>query len=96
MQVDVDPTAYWAALKDVQSRLAEIDDRTSLGLVARLGVLLKELPADLFVSEPVGAFWTGNIEVRPAVAIYPGPRLNLLAAALRAPDVESKLHELPL
>lgn len=96
MQADVDATTFFDALNYVKARLSEIDAKLSLGLRGRLSILLKELPAYLFVSEPVGAFWTGDINELPAVAIHPGPRLNVLAAALRAPDVESKLHELPL
>lgn len=91
-----DMAAFMAAVSEIRKRLAELDPDASLGLVKRLNILLKELPADLFVSQPVGAFWTGDLSVPPAVVIGPGPRLDVLASALRAPDVDTKLHELPL
>ena len=97
MLLSGDATVFWATVEDVRARLARLNDDKSLdGFIIRFDRLLHELPSDFFVTELVPAIDTGDVEPRPLVVVRPGPRLNALAAALRALDLDVCAHGAPL
>lgn len=99
MQVTADISVFRAAVTEVRERLAKLNrDGSFAGLIARFEHLLTDLPSDFFVTEIVPATETGNLEPRPPfhVIIRAGQRLNALAAALRALDLDAKeFHPTP-
>jgi hypothetical protein len=89
MQVSADVSDFRSVVCEVRDRLAKLNYDGSLdGLIARFEHLLSDLPSDFFVTELVPAIDTGDVEPRPLVIIRAGPRLNALAAALRALDLD--------
>jgi len=95
MLVESDTSAFWATVNEVDARLARLNVDSSLdGFVALFSRLVSDLPSDFFETEVVPA--AAN-EVYPVLAVLrPGPRLNAIAAAVRAFDFNVHLDPSPL
>lgn len=95
MKISGDDTAFWVVVDEIEGRLERLNkDGSFSGLATRLHRLLKELPADFFEQELVSTL--GADELEPTLIIRPGPRLNAIAAALRALDFHIEGHIEPL
>jgi hypothetical protein len=94
MKIHADASAFWAVVDEVDDRLSRLNlDGSFTGFTALFSALVRDLPADFFETELVPT--SGADEVNPFfVVLRPGPRLNAVAAALRALDVNE--HSGPL
>lgn len=94
MLIGGDISDFCAVVDEVRERLARLNNDGSLdGLLALFERLLNELPPDFFECEPVSTVPAAGVDPLPTVIIRAGSRLNALAAALRAFDLDVEPHD---